>query len=137
MADVSVNRAWRLRRRPVGAVVPGDLELVSEPVAPLRDGQALVRTLVLSVEAASRIWMGHQRAFMPPVGLGEVMRGVGVGVGANAGCVTADKGVGVGSAGRSGRTTTGAGATGLPASGGVAGATSSGDVVGGMICGSG
>jgi NADPH-dependent curcumin reductase CurA len=79
MADVSVNRAWRLRRRPAGAVAPGDLELVSEPVAPLEDGQALVRNLVLSVEAASRIWMGHQRAFMPPVGLGEVMRGVGVG----------------------------------------------------------
>jgi NADPH-dependent curcumin reductase CurA len=79
MAEVSVNRAWRLLRRPVGAMVPGDLELASEPVAPLEDGQALVRTLVLSVEAASRIWMGHQRAFMPPVGLGEVMRGVGVG----------------------------------------------------------
>jgi len=79
MADASVNRAWRLRRRPVGAMVPGDLELVPEPIAPLEDGQALVRTLVLSVEAASRIWMGHQRAFMPPVGLGEVMRGVGVG----------------------------------------------------------
>src|SRR5258708_18256835 len=79
MADASVNRAWRLARRRVGAMVPGDLELVSEPVAALEDGQALVRTLVLSVEAASRIWMGHQRAFMPPVGLGEVMRGVGVG----------------------------------------------------------
>ncbi len=60
-------------------MVPGDLELVSEPVVRLEDGQALVRTLVLSVEAASRIWMGYQRAFMPPVGLGEVMRGVGVG----------------------------------------------------------
>src|SRR5258708_36346158 len=79
MADASVNRAWRLARRPVGAMVPGDLELVSEPVAALEDGQALVRTLVLSVEAASRIWLGHQRAFMPPVPVGEVMRGIGVG----------------------------------------------------------
>jgi NADPH-dependent curcumin reductase CurA len=79
MADATTNRAWRLRRRPAGAMAPGDLELVREPIAPLQDGQALVRTLVLSVEAASRIWMGHQRAFMPPVGLGEVMRGVGVG----------------------------------------------------------
>jgi NADPH2:quinone reductase len=79
MADVSTNRAWRLRRRPVSGVASGDLELVSGPIAPLQDGQALVRTLVLSVEAASRIWMGHQRAFMPPVGLGEVIRGIGVG----------------------------------------------------------
>src|SRR5258708_32939248 len=79
MADASVNRAWRLARRPVGAMVPGDLELVSEPVAALEDGQALVRTLVLSVEAASRIWLGHQRAFMPSVPVGEGMRGIGVG----------------------------------------------------------
>jgi NADPH-dependent curcumin reductase CurA len=79
MTDVSNNQAWRLRRRPVSGVAAGDLELVSEPIAPLEEGQALVRTLVLSVEAASRIWMGHQRAFMPPVGLNEVMRGIGVG----------------------------------------------------------
>jgi NADPH-dependent curcumin reductase CurA len=79
MTEVSTNRAWRLRRRPVTGVAAGDLELVSEPIAPLEDGQALVRNLVLSVEAASRIWMGHQRAFMPPAGLGEVVRGIGVG----------------------------------------------------------
>jgi NADPH-dependent curcumin reductase CurA len=79
VSEITANRAWRLRRRPISAVVPGDLELVAEPVEPLEDGQALVRNLVLSVEAASRIWMGHQRAFMPPVSLGEVMRGVGVG----------------------------------------------------------
>jgi NADPH2:quinone reductase len=79
MADISTNRAWRLRRRPARGMVPGDLELVTETIAPLQDGQALVRTLALSVEAASRIWMGHERAFMPPVGLGEVMRGIGVG----------------------------------------------------------
>jgi NADPH-dependent curcumin reductase len=77
MTDVSAHQAWRLRRRTASGMVPGDLELVSEPIASLEDGQALVRPLVLSVEAASRIWMGHQRAFMPPVGLGAVMRGTG------------------------------------------------------------
>ena len=59
-----LNHAIRLRRRPSGAVADGDLELVSEPVAPLADGQALVRNLALSVEAASRIWMGHKRVFL-------------------------------------------------------------------------
>ena len=73
------NRGWRLRRNPAGALAAGDLELITDPIAPLRDGQALVRTLVLSVEAASRIWLGHQRAFMPSVPVGEVMRGIGVG----------------------------------------------------------
>jgi NADPH2:quinone reductase len=77
--QATINRGWRLRRRPASALATSDLELVTDSIGPLQDGQALVRTLVLSVEAASRIWMGHQRAFMPPVGLGEVIRGVGVG----------------------------------------------------------
>ena len=77
--QATTNRGWRLRRNPAGALAAGDLELITDPIAPLRDGQALVRTLVLSVEAASRIWLGHQRAFMPSVPVGEVMRGIGVG----------------------------------------------------------
>jgi NADPH-dependent curcumin reductase CurA len=74
-----VNRAIRLRRRPEGPVRDGDLELVEELVPELADGQALVRILVVSVEAASRIWMGHQRAFMPPAPIDAVMRSIGVG----------------------------------------------------------
>src|SRR6266568_351186 len=79
MTIAVANRAIRLRRRPEGPVRDGDLELVEEPVPELADGQALVRVLVVSVEAASRIWMGHQRAFMPPVPIDAVMRSIGVG----------------------------------------------------------
>src|SRR3712207_5582245 len=64
---VAANRVFRLRRRPEGLLRDGDLELVTEPVPELTAGQALVRTLVLSVDPTSRIWMGHLRAFMPPV----------------------------------------------------------------------
>jgi len=35
------NRAFRLRRRPNGPAATGDLALVTDPVAPLREGQAL------------------------------------------------------------------------------------------------
>src|ERR1700747_784801 len=77
--QATMNRGWRLRRRPTGALATSDLELATDPIAPLQDGQALVRTLVLSVEAASRIWLGHQRAVMPSVPVGEVVRGIGVG----------------------------------------------------------
>lgn len=75
----SENRVFRLRHRPEGAVADTDVELVREPISPLQDGQALVRTLALSIEAANRIWLGHLRAFMPPVGLGDVVRSIGVG----------------------------------------------------------
>ena len=33
-------RRYIQTHRPLGAVAPGDLELVTEPVAPLEDGQA-------------------------------------------------------------------------------------------------
>ena len=79
MADL-VNRAFRLRRRPEGDSRPGDLELVREPVADLRDGQALVRTLLLSLDPTNRIWMSEElRGYMPPVPLDDVMRGLGIG----------------------------------------------------------
>lgn len=73
------NRAFRLRRRPVGGPVEGDLELVEEPVPDLEDGAALVRTLFLSLDPTNRLWMSDMRSYKPPVGLGEVMRGIGIG----------------------------------------------------------
>jgi NADPH2:quinone reductase len=76
---MTVNRAFRLRRRPSGALAPGDLELVEEPVADLSDGQALVRTLLLSLDPTNRIWMSDMRGYMPAVPLDDVMRGLGVG----------------------------------------------------------
>ena len=45
MSTVAVtNRAYRLRRRPVGPPTPEDIELVSEELPALGDGEALVRT---------------------------------------------------------------------------------------------
>ncbi|HEX4107564.1 MAG TPA: NADP-dependent oxidoreductase [Solirubrobacteraceae bacterium] len=73
------NRAYRLRRRPAGKVTDADLEFVTEPVGELGDGQALVQTLVLSLDPTNRIWMSDHRGYMPPVPLDSVMRGLGVG----------------------------------------------------------
>jgi NADPH2:quinone reductase len=73
------NRAYRLRRRPTGRVAHGDLELAVEPVPALEDGHALVQALTLSLDPTSRIWMSDHRGYMPPVPLGDVMRGFGVG----------------------------------------------------------
>ena len=73
------NRAFRLRHRPVGAPVPSDLELVEEPLPPVADGQVLVRTLYLSLDPTNRLWMSDMRQYSPPVELGAVMRGIGIG----------------------------------------------------------
>jgi NADPH2:quinone reductase len=73
------NRAFRLRRRPEGALRDGDLELVEEEIAPLTAGQALVRIDALSIDPTNRIWMSAVRGYLPPVPLDGVMRGLGVG----------------------------------------------------------
>ena len=70
-----VNRRFRLRRRPRGPVTEADLELVEEPVPAIAAGQALIRTLWLSIDPANRIWMSEVRYNVPPVPLDGVMRG--------------------------------------------------------------
>jgi NADPH-dependent curcumin reductase CurA len=76
---MAMNRVYRLRSRPQGDLRPGDLELVSEPLGELADGQALVRVLLLSLDPTNRIWMSDMRGYMPNVPIGETMRGLGVG----------------------------------------------------------
>jgi NADPH-dependent curcumin reductase CurA len=73
------NRLYRLRNRPRGQVRERDLEWREEPVGDLAEGQALIRTLYLSLDPTSRVWMSSTRGYMPPVELNAVMRGVGVG----------------------------------------------------------
>ena len=74
------NRTWVLRNRPVGDVKEGDLELVEAPLGALADGHVRVRTIYLSLDPTNRIWMSDIDAYMPPVGIGEGMRGGSIGV---------------------------------------------------------
>lgn len=73
------NRAFRLQRRPEGRPGGEDLELVDEPLGDPGDGEALVRTLLISLDPASRLWMSDIRGYRPPVPVGAVMEGIGVG----------------------------------------------------------
>ncbi len=78
MSDV--NRQWRLKRRPVGDLKPGDLELVEAPKPVPGPGEVLVRHVYLSLDPTNRIWMSDMEQYMPPVELGDVMRGGALGV---------------------------------------------------------
>ena len=77
MADL---KRWVLKRRPQGEIQPGDLELVEEPIPDLADGEVLVRVVYLSLDPTNRIWMSDQDQYLPPVQIGETMRGGGIGV---------------------------------------------------------
>ena len=73
-----MNKTWVLRHRPVGDVKETDLELVEAPLAPLQDGEVRARTIYLSLDPTNRIWMSDKDAYLPPVALGEPMRGGGL-----------------------------------------------------------
>jgi NADPH-dependent curcumin reductase len=69
------NRQWVLASRPEGMVEPSNFELREEPVPVPGDGEFLVRNLYLSLDPAMRGWMSNRRSYIPPVQIGEVMRG--------------------------------------------------------------
>jgi NADPH-dependent curcumin reductase CurA len=68
-----------LRARPIGPPKPDDFELVEGAAVEPGDGEVLVRQRYLSLDPAMRGWMTDRASYVPPVGLGEVMRGFGVG----------------------------------------------------------
>ena len=71
-----VNRQWLLAARPEAMVEPSHFELRESAVPEPADGEFLVRNLYLSLDPAMRTWMTAHRSYVPPVGLGEVMRGM-------------------------------------------------------------
>jgi len=73
------NRQYRLAARPVGMAKASDWNLTTEAVADPADGQLLVQVLMLSLDPAMRGWMNEGRSYIPPVGIGEVMRAIGIG----------------------------------------------------------
>lgn len=74
-----VNRMWRLARRPVGEIADEDLTWHEEPVGELGEGEVLVRVRWLSLDPTNRVWMSDLPGYLPPVGIGEIMRGTGLG----------------------------------------------------------
>ena len=73
------NQQFRLSTRPQGMVKRENFELVEEPAPEPGDGQILVEVEYLSLDPAMRGWMNEGRSYVPPVGIGEVMRAGAVG----------------------------------------------------------
>jgi NADPH-dependent curcumin reductase CurA len=73
------NHQTRLAARPNGMPKRSDWQFTSEPVAEPAEGGVLVKTLALSLDPAMRGWMNEGKSYIPPVGIGEVMRAGGIG----------------------------------------------------------
>jgi NADPH-dependent curcumin reductase CurA len=73
------NAAWHLVRRPDGLLKSGDMEWRESELAPLGEGEVLVRQDLLSLDPTNRVWMNDADSYLPRLALGAVMRGIGIG----------------------------------------------------------
>lgn len=80
MTNQPQNRRWILRKRPEADITADHLELVTAPVPDLQDDQVLVRNIYLSLDPTHRLWMSDREQYLPPVQVGDVMRGGTLGV---------------------------------------------------------
>ena len=73
------NAQWRLAARPVGAPTTETWAWREEPIAAVGDGEFLVENEYVSLDPAMRGWLSEARSYIPPVGVGDVMRAVAAG----------------------------------------------------------
>lgn len=79
MSSTRTNRQIVLRRRPTGMLQPADTELITTPAPEPADGEALLRVTYIGIDAAVRTWLDDKPGYLPPVGVGEVIRAAGIG----------------------------------------------------------
>jgi NADPH-dependent curcumin reductase CurA len=75
-----VNRQLLLAKRPQGEPTSDNFEVAEVDTPAPEDGEALVQVLQISLDPAMRGWMSDAPSYVPPVGLGEVMRAGTTGV---------------------------------------------------------
>jgi NADPH-dependent curcumin reductase CurA len=74
------NRQIVLARRPVGVVDGSTTSLVTSPRPDCGEGEALIKVAMLSIDPTIRTWMDDAPGYLPPIELGEVIRGSGTGL---------------------------------------------------------
>ncbi len=74
----STNRQILLRERPTGAVADHHFERVETPAPEIGEGEALVRTLYLSIDPTIKGWI-ERDTYLPAVPVGDVVRSGGIG----------------------------------------------------------
>jgi len=74
------NHKFLLAARPVGMPKRSDWTYTEEPVGEAKEGELLVQVHYISLDPAMRMWINDVRSYMPPVGIGELMRALGLGV---------------------------------------------------------
>ncbi len=75
---MEVSRRIVLAQRPSGAVDEKNVRLEEMPVPEPGPNQALGRVRFLSIDPTIRTWMNDAPGYLPPIGVGEVIRSSGI-----------------------------------------------------------
>ncbi len=73
------NRMVKLARRPRGMVTRQDFSFEDGPVPEPGAGELRVKVEYISLDPAMRGWMSEGRSYVPPIKIGELMRGYAAG----------------------------------------------------------
>ena len=79
VSAMTSNTSVRLARRPAGLPVADDWLIETAQVPDPGPGQFVVKTHLISLDPAMRGWLDDRPSYLPPVGIGEVMRAMTVG----------------------------------------------------------
>ena len=74
-----ISREIRLASRPTGLPMAANFTMATAEVAPLTDGQVLVRNLFMSVDPYMRGRMNERASYVSPFAVGQVLEGGAVG----------------------------------------------------------
>ena len=73
------NRRIVLAARPVGMIDADTVLMEHAPAPEIGAGEALVKVKYLSIDPTIRTWMNDVEGYLPPIGIGQVIRSAGVG----------------------------------------------------------
>jgi hypothetical protein len=79
MSAARQSRRVVLARRPDGMPVAADFRVETAPLRGLADGEFLIRNLLLAIDPAIRGFLDDRPSYLPPVAIGEAVRGMTLG----------------------------------------------------------
>ena len=74
------NRQVTLAERPIGMITPATTNLIETEIPVCKDGEALIKVAMLSIDPTIRTWMNDAPGYLPPIEIGAVIRSSGTGV---------------------------------------------------------
>ncbi len=74
-----INRQWLLKERPQGMVQESNFEFREQSIPDPGEGEVLVRNVYLSFDPTFRGQMVDRPNYVPPMQIGDVMRGASAG----------------------------------------------------------